>query len=385
MQTYFNMRKEIELNCCINCFNDRELKFFIMRKGVVSKCDYCESEDIKCIDEIKLYPYFRELFDIYSKINEKFDDIFTLKEYYKEPETLINLIQNDWNIFNLNRLTENVLAKLINNITKANINLIICPEEMLSNIWLRESDKYYGYFSEKAWITFCDNIKHKQRFIYNNNNIEHGFNPKEIFSIEVFDYAEEVIEKSSKLYRSRIGYAKGSTNNSRIPYSIDDMGIPPTEVISNGRANPMGINYLYTADNIGTVLAEVRSWKESLVSVAEIKVKENLLIVDLTDIIELDSPFRPYKTLTKDIEAIKILQAFSRDLSKPINPNESIIEYIPTQYICELIKSKGYDGIKFRSSLSDGNNVVLFNMDKVVINDVKIYQVKQITYDYEEY
>ena len=68
--------------------------------------------------------------------------------------------------------------------------------------------------------------------------------------------------------------------------------------------------------------------------------------------------------------------------------------YLPTQYLSELIKQMGFDGLRFRSSLKNGGiNVVLFDdikckavcsdMIKVVGNELKlekpeIYQLEEL-------
>jgi hypothetical protein len=58
----------------------------------------------------------------------------------------------------------------------------------------------------------------------------------------------------------------------------------------------------------------------------------------------------------------KILDAISRDLSKPLLRYDSELEYVPTQMICEYCKTMGADGISFESSLYEsGKNYVLFN------------------------
>ncbi len=41
------------------------------------------------------------------------------------------------------------------------------------------------------------------------------------------------------------------------------------------------------------------------------------------------------------------------------------IEYAPTQFLCEYIKKLGYDGIKFKSAVSEtGTNVLLFDVNE---------------------
>ncbi|NOR46011.1 MAG: RES domain-containing protein [Candidatus Delongbacteria bacterium] len=68
------------------------------------------------------------------------------------------------------------------------------------------------------------------------------------------------------------------------------------------------------------------------------------------------------------------LNELSNELSRPVNPNDINLEYLPSQYLCEFIKQVGYDGIIYKSSLSKGSNYVIFN-DHKFKNDV-IHQFK---------
>jgi len=47
------------------------------------------------------------------------------------------------------------------------------------------------------------------------------------------------------------------------------MGAPPNEKVSDGRGNPKGISYLYTANSIETAIYEVRPYLEDKITVAE--------------------------------------------------------------------------------------------------------------------
>jgi hypothetical protein len=65
--------------------------------------------------------------------------------------------------------------------------------------------------------------------------------------------------------------------------------------------------------------------------------------------------------------AIK-LDSLGEALAKPIHPEDSAVEYIPTQYLAEVIKSAGYDGICYPSALNPkGSNVVIFDPSNVRI------------------
>lgn len=57
----------------------------------------------------------------------------------------------------------------------------------------------------------------------------------------------------------------------------------------------------------------------------------------------------------------EFIHMFSMDISKVMDLSDKEIEYIPTQVIAEYIRSKGYDGIKFESSVNNGSyNYALF-------------------------
>mgnify|MGYP003977802717 FL=1 len=66
------------------------------------------------------------------------------------------------------------------------------------------------------------------------------------------------------------------------------------------------------------------------------------------------------------------LMFLGKELSKPIIPREANLEYLPTQYLCEMIKGLNFDGIIFRSSVSEGDNYVLFSDNK--LNIIKTFQ-----------
>ena len=42
---------------------------------------------------------------------------------------------------------------------------------------------------------------------------------------------------------------------------------------------------------------------------------------------------------------IEFLHKLGQDLSKPINPNASTVEYTISQYICEYIKKSNHQGV----------------------------------------
>ena len=167
-------------------------------------------------------------------------------------------------------------------------------------------------------------------------------------------------------------------------YNASDSGAPPINKGSAGRINPERIRYLYLAEDPRTAVYEVRPTIDQHVSVATFKTKDEIKLYDFTQDIEPQNEdhFDNNYTLFKVIQ-----QRFSQ-------PNTGgAIQYIPTQYLGELIKQMGFDGLRYKSSLNkSGINIVLFDEKKckairsdiIRVDDIElkcnmseIYQLKE--------
>lgn len=72
------------------------------------------------------------------------------------------------------------------------------------------------------------------------------------------------------------------------------------------------------------------------------------------------------------------LTLLGNELSKPIIPREVNLEYLPSQHLCELLKSIGFHGIIYKSSIVDGNNYVIFDDKKPKAVRTYQYQITDI-------
>jgi hypothetical protein len=178
----------------------------------------------------------------------------------------------------------------------------------------------------------------------------------------------------SNWYRARI--YSGTT-----PYSIGEMGAPPKRLSSHGRANPPGIPYLYLSSLPAASIAEVRPHTGESACVAAFNIPSPVKAVDLRNPRKLVSPF-----LLADAGAIGQLRAdipflerLGEELTRPVLPQGAAIDYIPSQYLCEFIKKSGYDGVVYRSSVSDGINLALFDPSKAIGGTVSQYNVTKVT------
>lgn len=92
--------------------------------------------------------------------------------------------------------------------------------------------------------------------------------------------------------------------------------------------------------------------------VAEFTIPDGLKLLDLRSPRALVSPFvlgdeDQIGLLRSDID---FLERLGQELTSAILPQGALIDYVPSQYLCEFIKKCGYAGVLYRSSVSNGIN-----------------------------
>ncbi len=156
---------------------------------------------------------------------------------------------------------------------------------------------------------------------------------------------------------------------------------PLRDCATEGRANPKGISFLYLATDRTTAIGEVRPWIGAYVSVGLFKPCRELTVVNCTatgDPIPSITYYWGQDSPAQECEETlwtRIGDAFAR----PVTLNDTIADYVPTQIIAELLKVQGFDGIKYRSSLGEGQNILLFDQDAADLVTCQLFQVSSIT------
>lgn len=329
---------------CENCFSDNELKSFISTQNKMANCTYCSSQNVKVIELIELFDFFKELFDN-----------FQIKS---DGKSLISIIQDNWNLFN----DLNCGIEILNDALTGVQSSISNPEDRVDfSDDILENIKY--------WSELKEELKWKKRYFTNINTLT------EDLGWDSFFESKTIIKSNEIYYRARL-----HQNSEENTFPIEQMSAPPPKYASAGRANPMGIPYLYLSDNEETILHEVRTLYLDEVSVASFTKNEefddDIIISDFTEIPTLYHP----NEVNKKIKSTLLKQLISRDLSKPVRRYDSEIDYIPTQFICEFIRTfTDVQGIKFRSSLHNiGSNLVLFNQQLMKCRNVKKVRVSEV-------
>lgn len=250
--------------------------------------------------------------------------------------------------------------------------------------YINESDARFE--ARKLWYAFKETIFNKNRFFvkhylldilaeYMSNNILNVKVGQVYYRARIIDdscindhmlykcYSAPEGEKLDVKYVGKANPFKGLTKEVSF--------VPPKGIkVSEGRANPKYVKYLYVAESPTTAIFEVRPFIYDAVNIAKIQVNEPLKVANIAVDIDLSND----KNATVDMYVIGMIQGA---FSKPTNNTD---DYIPTQVIAEYIKSLGYDGIRFNSSIhSGGVNLTIFNYEKceaISSQDFRIENIK---------
>lgn len=168
------------------------------------------------------------------------------------------------------------------------------------------------------------------------------------------------------------------------PYSFKRMK-PLENSASEGRANSKGIPCLYVATDKETAMSEIRPWLGSVMSVGTFKLTRDLrIILFATESEESIHNYSYYFSEPSEEEIIKSVWFYiDNAFSKPTKTSDLKSDYAPTQIISEFIKSKGYDGIAYRSSLGGGHNIALFDLESADIILCSLFQASKINFEFE--
>lgn len=196
--------------------------------------------------------------------------------------------------------------------------------------------------------SFLKSVYHNDSDFFSNKEMQQLF-------YSVFAYPDFFDEHNEMYERLKTEYSKWNSNQFK-GFDASGSNMPPKEKATEGRVNPKGIPYLYLAEDPETSIYEVRPIIGQCVSVAEFVVRKELRIYDFTHFFT-DRFSTEENTINDDHNLFNYI---CRQFSTP-NYNEPL-KYLPTQYLGEIIKNMGFDGLRFNSSLKkDGMNIVLFD------------------------
>jgi len=118
------------------------------------------------------------------------------------------------------------------------------------------------------------------------------------------------------------------------------------------------------------------------VTVGKFKLQRDIRIVNLAGLSSV-SPF--IYADTNDLQQYAVnrscLQEIAAEIAKPLRRNDSPLEYLPTQFISEYIKSQGYDGAEYASTMTtDGYNIAVFDETLFKCIGTRVYEIADLSY-----
>lgn len=328
---------------CKDCFLDEELQSEVTSNAnAEGRCEVCGNHG-RLIDFLEFHPFFYELLSLFELSAQS-------------EKTIVDVIQDDWRIFKNRDIAHILLNEIISTYALAfSINAYVDY-----NLYIQERIAIWGRLKKS--------VKEDCRFFTN----------MDVFTQYNYLTPGKSLPIGHKLYRSRI------TPAGQNKIKCKNMGCPPKELATAGRANPIGIPYLYLSDTAKTTYFEVRALYLDRLSVGTFKTTRELKLVDFIYDVNLFLAYNDGEvSLAETIIKKKIIDAISADLSKPLRRYDSELEYVPTQLICEYCRHiVNADGITFESSLyTGGRNYVLFDENSAQCMRVDLHEITTIDID----
>jgi hypothetical protein len=244
------------------------------------------------------------------------------------------------------------------------------PTEVAPEIW-REGwrsrivlrDGPTNDFHRTAWRDFKYYVSHASRYFDQRNAY------RDSLLVPLFDCLirlGDVLPAGFHMYRARVMRAgaepriwssgfepKGADESKRTAFA-NQLGPAPVNLSRNSRMSPAGISYMYLGGDKATCVSEIRPMVGEHIRIGVFATLRPLRVIDMT------SPFRakprsffdPLFT-PAEMSVPSFVQEFAKELTEPLRSNEDEFTYLPAQTICEFIRSLGYDGLKFWSSLGE--------------------------------
>lgn len=352
--------------CCTECFKDLEIKASIEsleHKGTCPLCGardtwiYDSESDLGNSDFEELLISVIEIYKPEDKLADNFPD--------RAKQNIEYHMKNDWDIFNIGlreirAIIESLVATSMD-LDKRLLSEKVGIPDLCDEVYLEQNSILGKY----QWNDFRKYLRNENRFHARYINLE--------ILASVLKDTVSVVPQGTKLYRARI--AKDEKG-----YCIGEMGAPPADIASAGRANSKGISCLYLANKRKTTIKELRAGAFDFVTIATFKVKRDIKVVDLS-VITHNSPFYSATDKIKYLINERHLRSIEKDLAKPVSKRDSDLDYLPTQYISDFAKYLGYDGVKYISTFDkDSYNMALFNPEICTCTYKRNYLIDNLDY-----
>lgn len=235
----------------------------------------------------------------------------------------------------------------------------------------------------EAWTTFCRTVKYETRYViwlHEQTDMQEAEMAGEIPPARILHHIGDlltrlglgvrVLDAGYSVWRAQIHDDPGMT------FDAGRLGTAPADKAKRpNRMSPAGIPLFYGAEEKDTAIQEVSGGSAGgYVTVGQFQTSRPCTVIDFTTLPAVPSMFDP--ELGSEWRYLSFLHRFAAEVSKPIDPADSHIDYVPTQilteYFLRIFKAgKGADGILYDSATAPGTVCAAFD----VPNDRCVEQV----------
>lgn len=362
------------MTCCRRCFEDEFLRGYIREKSVKGDCDYCGAQAESVIEAADLEVLFQRFTDLYCPSNDE------------RGEPLADLIESVWFIFNDDLVVSGRHRELLQDILRGHAteeDLLDVP--CVTDLWTenlpaeRLMDKWDAY-AESLREGGLAQLGEEGILVPPQADVEAQLSDPFVWVSEDLGHVANTIPAGTRVFRARLRYRK--ENGKFAPLPIDQMGAPPFDKATAGRANPEGTSFLYCSEEEATAIAEMRPARGQLVSVAMGETTEDLEILDFTQETRFVTPFA-CDHLPSLVQSYELFNQWGEDLAKPLRHSDDVQDYYPTQYLAQWIRAHHYRGIRYPSAMApNAHNLVIWDLTKVKLTECHLVEIKTVVVEY---
>lgn len=352
--------------CCERCFDEPCLVAFIKDTGNEGCCDYCSNVGVATVPLGSLAQFVDEGIDRAYEPARLYEDSAFGVDATNVNDILVQHIELRIPM----RKRKRFLADLVAFSTHQE-SMVRCNNP--------DGDAPSGHNDFVTWEFFCKYIKTRRRFTQflparsgdSVNGLVHEFQRERRRILERFwEEIPMLVESQIKSLEVGTLVERAQLLRPRERPTHKRMTAPPPIQARNGRMNPAGIPYFYGALEVKTAVAEVRPYVGARVGVAHFEVTKPLQVLDVANLPAARSIFcKDYRYYIEDGESL-FLRLFAESISRPVQPDDEPVDYVPTQAFCEYLHLVGaktdVHGILFKSAMRDGGtNITLFRGPKI--------------------
>lgn len=357
--------------CCEECFEDAEIRKWILANGEQGDCPFCGSKDVMVCDTQTVGEFVKDgLRRAYEQTDFWDESICCLQSIYDIMHDTVCIFSERLEEADLcHELLEELVDPRLSvreikhgDDTDWDVQDIDAPSWLL----IGELSRGEGTQAGSAWDEFKYTSLYFNRFF----DITEKRGRETLLSAlgDILEQLEVRYRKGRVLYRMRafeLPYWSREYELGKLDV-YQELGPAPYTSVKNNRMSPAGISYIYLSSDPETCAKEIRLEDGQTALLGKFSLRRPLTLLDLT--VEnikrqnfyfesiFSEDYNPDELWIKDF-----LLQFAGEISKPVSEENSQLEYVPTQLLAEFIRKRGYDGIVFSSSVSpDGKNYVLF-------------------------